>query len=85
MPRGGGASSNLITESACVCWIAAFADDDDGDWPILWRTTVSGGFPWVQAHSRLNDRSVERQAGGSLEGEFAYDNGDDATLKAKPR
>ena len=28
--------------------------------------------------------SVELQADGSLEGEFAYDNGDESTLKAKP-
>ena len=28
--------------------------------------------------------SVELQADGSLEGEFAYDNGDESTLTAKP-
>ncbi|MFY9624091.1 MAG: hypothetical protein WAJ91_06850, partial [Rhodoplanes sp.] len=62
-------------------------DDDGGDWPILRGGTESGAadFAWIQAHSRpQHDGSVELRANGSLEGEFAYDNGDEATLKARP-
>lgn len=49
--------------------------------------TDSADFDWCgfdEMDEVTGNGSVELQADGSLKGEFAYDNGDESTLKAKP-
>ncbi|EJW09307.1 hypothetical protein A33M_1651 [Rhodovulum sp. PH10] len=46
--------------------------------------TDAADFDWHGSDEVRGDGFVELQLDGSLEGEFAYDNGDDSTLKARP-
>ena len=55
----------------------------------LWRqgNAEAADFDWhgFDEGDEVNgDGFVELQPDGSLEGEFAYDNGDESTLKARP-
>ena len=62
MPRGGGASSNLITESAWSLLDRPLsADDDGGDWPILRTGTESGAaaLRGLQVSRFVLDRMVD--------------------------
>ncbi|MTW19308.1 hypothetical protein GJ689_24255 [Rhodoplanes serenus] len=69
--RGGGAIVFNAFTAALDCTIATDAADSD------WQGSDEGD-------EVRGDGFVELQPDGSFQGEFAYDNGDDSTFKARP-
>ena len=69
--RGGGEIVFNALTATLDCTLATDAADFD------WHGSDEGD-------EVRGDGFVELQPDGSLEGEFAYDNGDDSTLKARP-
>ena len=69
--KGGGEIVFGALRAALECGVAWTAP----------TSTSAASMKWAKSQETA---PVERQADGSLEGEFAYDNGDKSTLKAKP-
>ncbi len=69
--KGGGEIAFGALTATLECGTAA--DAADFDW-----------YGFDEGDEVRGDGFVELQPDGSLEGEFAYDNGDESTLKARP-